>query len=50
MTPLEFLITYSIAGLVMFAAGYIIGSQRAENEAERIRRWWFNRERRNENL
>jgi hypothetical protein len=49
MTPLEFLTTYSIAGIVMFSAGWIIGSQRAENEAERIRRWWFNRERRNEN-
>jgi hypothetical protein len=48
MSPIEFLLTYSIAGLVMFAAGRIIGSQRAESEAERIRRWWFNRERRND--
>jgi hypothetical protein len=46
MSPIEFLITYSIAGIVMFTAGWIIGSQRAESEAERIRRWWFNRERR----
>ena len=49
MTPLEFLITYSIAGAVMFAAGWIIGSQRAESKADAMRRWWFNRERRNEN-
>jgi hypothetical protein len=48
MSPIEFLLTYSIAGIVMFTAGWIIGSQRAESEAERIRRWWFNRERRND--
>jgi hypothetical protein len=48
MSPIEFLLTYSIAGVVMFAAGYIIGSQRAESKAEKIRRWWFNRERRHE--
>jgi hypothetical protein len=48
MSPIEFLITYSIAGIVMFAAGWIVGFQRAESEAERIRRWWFNRERRND--
>lgn len=45
MTPMEFLIVYAIGGGVMFAAGWFIGSQRAESEAERIRRWWFNRER-----
>jgi hypothetical protein len=48
MSPIEFLITYSIAGVVMFAAGWIIGSQRAESKADAMRRWWFNRERRNE--
>jgi hypothetical protein len=48
MSPIEFLFTYSIAGVVMFAAGYIIGSQRAESKAEQIRRWWFNRERRHD--
>jgi hypothetical protein len=46
MTPIEFLLIYSIGGLIMFAAGYIIGSQRAESKAEQIRRWWFNRENR----
>jgi hypothetical protein len=48
MSPIEFLITYSIAGAVMFAAGWIIGSQRAESKADAMRRWWFNRERRND--
>jgi hypothetical protein len=48
MSPIEFLLTYSIAGIVMFAAGWIIGSQRAESKAEQIRRWWFSRERRHE--
>jgi hypothetical protein len=32
----------------MFAAGYIIGTQKAESKADTIRRWWFNRERRND--
>jgi hypothetical protein len=48
MSPIEFLITYSIAGVVMFAAGWIIGSQRAESKADAMRSWWFKRERRNE--
>ena len=48
MSILEFFLTYLVGGGAMFAAGYIIGSQRAESEAERIRKWWFNRERRNE--
>ena len=48
MSAIEFLITYSIAGVVMFAAGWIIGSQRAESKADAMRRWWFNRDRRNE--
>jgi hypothetical protein len=48
MSPIEFLITYSIAGVVMFSAGWIIGSQRAESKADAMRRWWFNRDRRNE--
>ena len=46
MSPIEFLFSYFFAGLVMFTAGFIIGSQRAESKAEQIRRWWFNRERR----
>jgi hypothetical protein len=48
MSTFEFLLTYLVGGGAMFAAGWIIGSQRAESEAERIRKWWFNRERRNE--
>jgi hypothetical protein len=48
MSPTEFLLSYFFAGVVMFAAGWIIGSQRAESKAEQIRRWWFNRERRND--
>jgi len=46
MTPIEFLISYFFAGFIMFAAGWIIGSQRAESKAEEMRRWWYNRERR----
>ena len=48
MSPIEFLLTYSVAGVVMFAAGYIIGTQKAESKADAVRLWWFNRERRNE--
>jgi hypothetical protein len=48
MSTFEFLLTYLVGGGAMFAAGYIIGSQRAESKADQIRRWWFNRERRNE--
>lgn len=44
MSTLEFLITYSIASVAMFAGGYLIGRVKAQTEAERIRRWWFNRE------
>ncbi len=49
MSQSDFIITYLLAGILMFTAGWIIGSQRAESKAEQIRRWWFNRERRNEN-
>jgi hypothetical protein len=48
MTPIEFILTYSLAGFVMFAAGYIIGHSRAESKSEQMRRWWYNRERKNE--
>ena len=44
MSTLEFLITYSIASAAMFVGGYLIGRSKAQTEAERIRRWWFNRE------
>ena len=44
MSTLEFLITYSIASVAMFIGGYLIGRSKAQTEAERIRRWWFNRE------
>ena len=43
MSAREFLITYSIAGVAMFTAGYLIGRSKAQSEAERIRRWWYNR-------
>ena len=46
MSALEFLITYSIASAAMFIGGYLIGRSKAQTEAERIRRWWFNRENR----
>lgn len=46
MSTLEFLITYSIASGAMFAGGYLIGRSKAQSEAERIRRWWFNRDNR----
>ena len=46
MSTLEFLVTYSIASLAMFTGGYLIGRAKAQTEAERIRRWWFNRENR----
>ena len=44
MSTLEFLITYSIASVAMFIGGYLIGRSKAQTEAERIRRWWYNRE------
>jgi hypothetical protein len=44
MTQLEFIITYSVSGVAMFVAGYIYGHQRARTEADKIRRWWFNRQ------
>jgi hypothetical protein len=44
MSTIEFLITYSIAGIAMFTGGYLIGRSKAQSEADRIRRWWYNRE------
>jgi hypothetical protein len=44
MSTIEFLITYSIAGIAMFTGGYLIGRSKAQSESERIRRWWFNRQ------
>ena len=35
-----------IASLAMFIGGYLIGRSKAQSEAERIRRWWFNRDNR----
>ena len=46
MSTLEFLVTYSIASLAMFTGGYLIGRAKAQTEAERIRRWWYNRDHR----
>jgi hypothetical protein len=46
MSAIEFLITYSIASAAMFAGGYLIGRTKAQTEAERIRRWWYNRDNR----
>lgn len=46
MSTLEFLITYGIASGAMFVGGYLIGRAKAQSEAERIRRWWFNRQNR----
>ena len=43
MSTLEFLVTYSIASVAMFVGGYLIGRSKAQTEAERIRRWWYNR-------
>ena len=44
MSTLEFLVTYGIASGAMFVGGYLIGRAKAQTEAERIRRWWYNRE------
>ena len=44
MSAIEFLVTYTIAGVAMFTAGFLIGRSKAQSEAERIRRWWYNRE------
>jgi hypothetical protein len=43
MSSIEFLVTYSIASIAMFAGGYLIGRSKAQSEADRIRRWWYNR-------
>jgi hypothetical protein len=44
MSIIEFLVTYSIAGIAMFTGGYLIGRSKAQSEADRMRRWWYNRE------
>ena len=46
MNAIEFIGIYAIGGSLMFSAGWFIGAQRAETEAEKMRRWWFNRENR----
>ena len=46
MSAIEFLVTYIIAGVAMFTAGFLIGRSKAQTEAERIRRWWYNRQNR----
>lgn len=46
MSAIEFIGIYAIGGSLMFSAGWFIGAQRAESEAEKMRRWWFNRENR----
>ena len=43
MTSTEFILIYSIGGTMTFAAGYLVGKLRAEDEATKMRRWWFNR-------
>jgi hypothetical protein len=43
MSAIEFFVTYTIAGVAMFIGGYLIGRAKAQTEAERIRRWWYNR-------
>jgi hypothetical protein len=46
MSQSDFIITYLLAGILMFACGYLLGSMRAESRAETMRRWWFEREQR----
>jgi hypothetical protein len=43
MSAQEFILIYSIGGVMTFAAGYLVGKLRAEDDAARMRRWWFNR-------
>jgi hypothetical protein len=43
MSAQEFIIIYFIGGIMTFAAGYLVGKLRAEDDATKMRRWWFNR-------
>ena len=43
MSAQEFILIYSIGGVMTFLAGYFVGKMKAEDEATRMRKWWFNR-------
>jgi hypothetical protein len=44
MSGLEFAGLYLLAGGLAFLAGVYVGRSQAETEADRVRRWWMERE------
>ena len=44
MSGLEFVGLYLLAGGLAFLAGIYVGRSQAETEADRVRRWWMERE------
>ena len=42
----DLVITATLIGLLAYAAGYVMGTLKAETKAEQMRRWWYERERR----
>ena len=44
MSALEALLFYTGAGVIGYIAGWLAGRESATTEADRMRKWWFDRE------